>query len=89
MDVVPVTMKHTILKIMACAAVALIIPLLGNQFVDGWNWTWHDFLFAWVFWVVMATTILLVTRRFGKYRVVIGVGIFLVFAAIWVMLATG
>jgi hypothetical protein len=82
-------MKKSIFKIMGWAAVALVIPLLGNKFVEGWNWDWQEFLFAWVFWVVMATTILLVTKRFAKYRVVIGVFIFLIFAAIWAMLATG
>lgn len=74
---------------MGWATVALIIPLLGNQFVEGWNWNWNEFVFAWVFWVVMATTILFVTRRVAKYQVVIGTVVFLAFVAIWVVLATG
>ncbi len=82
-------MKDSVLKIMGWAAVALIIPLLGNQFVEGWNWSWNDFLFAWVFWVVMAASILFVTRQINKYRLLVGVAAFLVFAAVWVMLATG
>ncbi|HEV7701859.1 MAG TPA: hypothetical protein VGO63_00210 [Candidatus Paceibacterota bacterium] len=82
-------MKNSILKIMGWAAIALIIPLLGNQFVENWNWSWNDFLFAWVFWVVMAVTILFLTRQFSKYKVVIGIAVFLVFAGIWVTLATG
>jgi hypothetical protein len=82
-------MKNSILKIMGWAAVALIIPLLGNQFVEGWNWSWNDFVFAWVFWVIMASTILFMTRRFTQHRVIIGSAIFIFFAAIWVMLATG
>jgi hypothetical protein len=82
-------MKNTILKIMGWAAVALIIPLLGNQFIDGWNWSWNDFTFAWVFWVIMAITIFYVTKKVAKYGIIIGVLIFLGFAAIWVMLATG
>jgi hypothetical protein len=82
-------MKNSFLKITGWATIALIIPLLGNQFVEGWNWNWNDFVFAWVFWVVMATTILFVTKRATKYRMVIGIVVFLVFAAFWVMLATG
>jgi len=82
-------MKNSVLKIMGWATVALIIPLLGNQFITGWNWNLRDFVFAWVFWVVMATTILFLTKKFTKYRIVIGTAIFLVFAAIWVVLATG
>ncbi|MES3031304.1 MAG: hypothetical protein V4697_02725 [Patescibacteria group bacterium] len=82
-------MKNSILKIMAWSAVALIIPLLGNQFIEGWNWSWHDFVFAWVFWVIMATSIVFAMRQFGKYRIAIGIAVFLAFAAVWVLLATG
>jgi hypothetical protein len=78
-----------LLKIMAGSAVALVIPLLGNTFVDGWNWTKADFLFAWVFWVVMASTILFVSRRFSRYQLTTGVTTFICFATVWVLLATG
>lgn len=76
---------------MSWSAVALIVPLLGNTFVDGWNWSWHDFLFAWVFFVVMSTSILFATKKVSNpnYRIAAGAVVFLVFAAIWVMLATG
>lgn len=87
-------MKKPILKIMFWSAVALIIPLLGNTFVDGWNWNWHDFLFAWVFFVVMSLTIRFVMKwvansAFSKYKIVAGVVVFLGFAFVWGMLATG
>ncbi|MFN3692919.1 MAG: hypothetical protein ACK4SL_02320 [Candidatus Paceibacteria bacterium] len=59
------------------------------MYLDDWNWTWHDFLFAWVFWVVMGTTILLVTRRYKKHTWLIGIHVFLFFAAVWALLATG
>ena len=74
---------------MGWAGVALIIRLLGNIFIEGWNWNWNEFLFAWVFLVVMATTILFATKRFPTYRTIIGIVIFLSFAAVWEMLATG
>ncbi len=78
-------------KVMFWSLVALVIPFLGNHFVDGWNWEWHDFLFAWVFFVIMATSIKVAMRQVPNksYRVVIGTLVFLIFAAIWVMLATG
>ncbi len=84
-----INMKNSVFKIMGWTTVALIIPLLGNQFIEGWNWSWNDFVFAWVFWVVMSTTILIVIKQVNKYRLFLGVVIFLVFASIWVMLATG
>ncbi len=84
-------MKKPIVKIMLWSAAALIIPLLGNTFVDGWNWTWHDFLFAWTFFVVMSLSIRLATQRIVKpaYRFILGTAVFLIFALIWVILATG
>lgn len=87
--VVIVCMVHPVFKIMLGATLALVIPFLGNRFVEGWHWTWHDFVFAWVFWVVAALTILLVTSRRTTNRAAISVVIFLLFAALWVMLATG
>lgn len=82
-------MQKSILKIMGWAAVALLVPLLGNKFINGWNWSWNDFLFAYVFWVVMATSILYATKQTPKYKMVIGIVVFLAFASVWVMLATG
>ncbi len=82
-------MKNIIIKTMAGAAIALIIPLLGNQFVDGWNWSWHDFLFAWVFWVVMTLCIILVMQKSPKFKAILGFLVFGGFAAVWMMLATG
>lgn len=82
-------MKNTIIKTMSGAAIALIIPLLGNRFVEGWNWSWHDFIFAWVFWVVMALSIIFMIKKFPRYKLLVGTVVFLCFAAIWAMLATG
>jgi len=82
-------MKNTIIKTMSGAAIALIVPLLGNQFVEGWNWSWHDFIFAWVFWVVMALSIIFMVRKFSRYKLLVGTVVFFGFAAIWAMLATG
>lgn len=84
-------MKNPILKIMFWSAVALIIPLLGNTFVEGWNWNWNEFLFAWVFFVVMSLAIRFAMKQVPniKYRIPMGIAVFLAFAAVWVMLATG
>lgn len=73
------------------SAIALIVPFLGNQFVEGWNWGVGEFVFAWVFWVVMSVAILFATRLVSntKYRIAIGIVIFLLFAFVWGMLATG
>lgn len=76
---------------MLWSAVALIIPLLGNTFVDGWNWTWHDFLFAWVFFIVLGSTYTLVRAKIANqtYKMLAGAAVVVFFAAVWAMLATG
>jgi hypothetical protein len=69
---------------------ALIIPLVGNLTVDGWNWTWSDFVAAWVI-LALATSLLrlLMTRTWSSFAykagavLAVGAG-FLIF---WVNLA--
>ena len=42
-------MKNKDYLIVALLPLALLlIPLTGHLTVDGWRWTWTDFLFAWV-----------------------------------------
>ncbi len=83
--------KKQVIKILIWSTVALIIPVIGQLFVDGWNWTWHDFLFAWVFFNVLGLTYTFVTNKITRpgYRIAAGVIVVAVFAFIWGMLATG
>lgn len=83
--------RSYIKKTMGWALAALIIPLLGNTFVDGWNWSWHDFVFAWVFFTIMGLSVKFVTSNITRrgYRIAVGIVVVLAFAAVWVMLATG
>lgn len=76
---------------MLWSAAALVIPLLGNRLIDGWNWSIGDFAFAWAFLVIMGMSMLLATKWISNpaYRVGVGGVIFIAFAGIWVMLATG
>jgi hypothetical protein len=36
---------HNIVRPVLLTAGLLLIPLLGNMFVDGWNWPWTAFAF--------------------------------------------
>lgn len=79
-----------IYKTMRWSALALLIPVVGNIFVSGWSWTWNDFLFAFVFFVVMGTSIKWAMSKTPQaYRVAVGALVFLGFAFVWGMLATG
>ena len=45
----------------------LLVPLTGQLTVDGWHWTWHDFLFAWVVFSVTTFVFrLIVSRKFAN-----------------------
>jgi hypothetical protein len=83
--------KKNIINSITGATVALIVPMLGNKFVDGWNWSWHDFVFAWVFFVVLGLTYSFVTGKIvdRTRRIIAGIAVIGVFATVWVILATG
>lgn len=79
------------LKILTWSTVALVIPLLGQLFVEGWNWTWHDFVFAWIFFNVLGFTCTFVMNKIPRrgYRITAGVIVVALFAFVWMRLATG
>jgi hypothetical protein len=68
----------------------LLIPITGQLTVDGWNWTWHDFAFA---WVVFAVTIFffrfLVTRPVANlpYKAGAALAVLAGFLITWIDLA--
>jgi hypothetical protein len=68
----------------------LLIPLTGQLTVEGWRWSWHDFLFAWV--VFTFTTWFfrfLVTRPGANFAFKAGVALAVLagFLITWVTLA--
>lgn len=83
--------KKNITNIIYWATGALVIPLLGKIFVDGWNWGFGDFIFAWVFFMLLGVTYSFITHKITQplYRAVAGAAVVLFFTFVWVMLATG
>ena len=68
----------------------LLIPITGQLTVEGWHWTWHDFLFAWV--VFSVTTFFyrfLVTRPMANlaYKAGAGLAVLAGFLITWIDLA--
>ncbi|HEY0865075.1 MAG TPA: hypothetical protein VGD97_13295 [Lacunisphaera sp.] len=68
----------------------LLIPFTGNLTVEGWHWTWSDFVFAWV--VFSVTTFLfrfLVTRPMANLAYKAGVALALLtgFLVFWITAA--
>lgn len=83
--------KKQIIRVVSWSTVALIIPILGQLFVDGWNWDAGDFAFAWVFFNLLGLTYVFVTNKITHRggRIAAGVGVVIAFASVWVMFATG
>ena len=79
--------KKQIIKVIICSTVALIIPILGQLFVNGWNWTLGDFAFAWVFFNMLGIAYSFVTHRITHRMGKIAAGIIVVaiFTFIWVI----
>lgn len=78
-------------KIVIWSTAALVIPILGQLFVNGWNWGLSDFLFAWVFFNLLGVTYTVVTNKivYKRARIAAGIVVVGIFAFIWAILATG
>jgi hypothetical protein len=67
-------------------ALILLIPLLGNHFVDGWNWSPGGFVLVGALLFGIALTYELVTRNRDAiaYRAAVGIAIAAAFLLAWV-----
>jgi hypothetical protein len=83
--------NKNILRIAIAAACILIIPLLGNTFVDGWNWGPFDFVFAFAILFGTGVTFELVARKCGAtaYRAAVAIACVAGFLLVWVNAAVG
>lgn len=84
-------MKKTLLRPLIIALVLLIIPYLGSVYVEGWNWSWHDFVFAGVMFFIAGLVFELAARRLGDftYKLAVGLSVFTGFVLVWGNLAAG
>lgn len=66
-------------------ALVLLIPVLGNQFVDGWNWPPRAFVLAGALVFATALTYQLVTRNMDTiaYRAAAGIALVAAFVLVW------
>lgn len=68
----------------------LLIPLTGQLTVDGWNWTWSDFVMAWVvFTITTAFYRFLATRPMANlaYKAGAALAVITGFLITWITLA--
>lgn len=83
--------KKQVVRIITWSTAALVIPILGQLFVDGWNWGPGDFAFAWVFFNLLGLTYTFVTHKITHrgMRTMAGIIVIALFAFVWIRLATG
>jgi hypothetical protein len=72
-------------------AIILMIPVVGMQVSDEWNWTLFDFVFAATVLFGTALTYELVSRKGDSvaYRVAVGVAVVTALLLVWVNAAVG
>lgn len=83
--------RKQVMRIVFWSTAVLIIPLMGQLFVHGWNWMWNDFLFAWVFFNLLGFTYVFVTHNVSHRggKIATGILVIAIFAFVWIRLATG
>ncbi len=83
--------KKQLTRILSRSTIALVIPVLGQLFVNGWNWGVRDFIFAWVFFTILGVTFTFATNKITHrgWKVTAGILVAALFAFIWIRLATG
>lgn len=78
-------------KILSIVGLILLVPILGNIFVSGWNWSLYDFIFAFVALSIFGFIIDIANRNisntFNKRLAI--VSIVFIFLVLWVEAATG
>lgn len=84
-------MNKKIIRLTLMVALMLTIPLLGNYFVDGWNWGVGDFVFAAAMLFSAGLGFEFVLKKFKNitHRAIATLGIIMIFLFIWVELAVG
>ncbi len=77
--------KH-ILRVLIIVALLLLIPVLGNRYVDGWNWTLFDFIWAAVVLSSAGLAFEFVTSRSGAlmYKVAGGLAVITALVLVWI-----
>ena len=84
-------MNKQIIRIGFIVILILILPLLGNYFVEGWNWTVGDFIFAaaMLFTAGLGFEFARMMIKNTTYRAIAILGIIMIFLFVWVELAVG
>ncbi len=83
-------MKNHILRVLIIVGLILLIPLFGNIYVEGWNWSPMDFVFMGGLLFIAGMSISFAANITNRtLRALAIIGIVMTFVAIWTELAVG
>ena len=84
-------MQRDAIRLTLVTAGILLVPLIGMQLSDEWNWTVSDFLFAGTLIFGTGLAYALITKRSANvaYRTAIGLALATAFLLVWVNGAVG
>jgi hypothetical protein len=68
-------LRSTILRVAIGALIALMVPLVASQLVEGWNWGAGSFVFVYLLFFGTGMAFALITRRMGVWSYKAGVGV--------------
>lgn len=83
--------NNTILRIILVTGLFLLIPLYGNRFIEGWNWSPFDFVFATVMVGGVQLAYAYISKKAGSsaYKIATGLTLLGMFLLIWINGAVG
>jgi hypothetical protein len=83
------TITQSITRSLIGTAVLSAAALLGNQFVEGWNWGPSDFVVMGAMVFIAGFIFSLILQSGSRYRIVAAITLVVLFAWLWVELAVG
>lgn len=83
--------KNIILKVGKRSFILLLIPLVMSFFVEGFNWGFFDFVFAFSMFFIfqMIYQIFAIKLKSKSAKIILSAIILSIFLIIWITLATG
>lgn len=85
------TMQYKIIRSLLISSTLLVIPFIASMFVDGWNWSISDFVYAWIMFSAasIAFTFMFTSMRNFFYKIAMAAAIVGAFTLVWVNGAVG
>jgi hypothetical protein len=86
-----IIMQNKIIRALLISTGLLMVPIVASLFVDGWLWTFFDYIFAWVMFsiVSLAFTFVASSANGIAYKVAGCLAVLTAFLLVWINAAVG